>query len=85
LQEEQEHKPDPWRNPIERNHMGLRLENEVYCVWQVVNILTIILNNPVYLGNKEIYCRLDMLLYFPQNAFYFTILLFSVQNLLTFF
>ena len=22
-------KPDPWRNPIERNHMGLHLENEV--------------------------------------------------------
>ena len=30
LQEEEEHKPDPWRNPIERNHMGLHLENEEY-------------------------------------------------------
>jgi len=29
LREEEEYKPDPWRNPIERNHMGLRLENEV--------------------------------------------------------
>ena len=29
LREEEEHKPDPWRNPIERNHMGLHLENEV--------------------------------------------------------
>ena len=29
LWEEEEHKPDPWRNPIERNHMGLHLENEV--------------------------------------------------------
>ena len=29
LREEEEHKPDPWRNPIERNHMGLYLENEV--------------------------------------------------------
>jgi len=29
LQEEEEHKPDPWRNPIERNHMGLHLENEL--------------------------------------------------------
>ena len=28
LREEEEHKPDPWRNPIERNHMGLHLENE---------------------------------------------------------
>ena len=25
----EEHKPDPWRNPIERNHMGLHLENEM--------------------------------------------------------
>ena len=30
LREEEEHKPGPWRNPIERNHMGLHLENEVY-------------------------------------------------------
>ena len=29
LREEEEHKPHPWRNPIERDHMGLRLENEV--------------------------------------------------------
>jgi len=29
LREEEEHKPDPWRNPIEINHMGLHLENEV--------------------------------------------------------
>jgi len=29
LREEEEHKPDPWRNPIERNHMGLHLKNEV--------------------------------------------------------
>ena len=26
---QEEHKPDPWRNRIERNHMGLHLENEV--------------------------------------------------------
>ena len=32
LREEEEHKPDPWRNPIERNHMGLYLENEVAIV-----------------------------------------------------
>ena len=29
LRKEEEHKPDPWRNAIERNHMGLYLENEV--------------------------------------------------------
>jgi len=29
LREEEEHKADTWRNPIERNHMGLYLENEV--------------------------------------------------------
>ena len=41
LREEEEHKPDPWRNPLERNHMGLHLENEV-------KTPTIIFNNPVY-------------------------------------
>jgi len=39
LREEEEHKPDPWRNPIERNHMGLHLEKEV------VKTLTIISNS----------------------------------------
>ena len=48
LREEEEHKPDPWRNPIERNHMGLQLQNAMYCVWQVVKTPTNILNNPVY-------------------------------------
>ena len=52
LREEEEHKPDPWRNPIQRNHMGLHLENEVYCVWQVVKTPTIILNNPVFIRLK---------------------------------
>ena len=47
LREEEEHKLDPSRNPIERNHMVLHLENEVYCVWQAVNTQTMILNNPV--------------------------------------
>ena len=28
LREEEEHKPDPWRNPIERNHMWLHLSGE---------------------------------------------------------
>ena len=45
LREEEEHKPDPWRNPIERNHEGLHLENEV----AVVKTPTIISNNPVFL------------------------------------
>ena len=45
LQEEEAHKPDPWRNPIERNHMGLHPENEV----AVVKTPTIISNNPVYI------------------------------------
>jgi len=30
LREKEEHKPDPWRNPIERNHMDLHLEFIVY-------------------------------------------------------
>jgi len=42
LREEEEHKTGPWRNPIERNHMGLHLENEVF------RTPTIISNNPVY-------------------------------------
>ena len=46
LREEEEHKPDPWRNPIERNHMGLHLENEV--ARRVVKTPPIISNNPVY-------------------------------------
>ena len=45
LPEEEEHKPDPWRNPIERNHMGLHPENEV----AVVKTTTDISNNPVYI------------------------------------
>ena len=43
LWEEEEEKPDPWRNPIERNHIGLHLESEV----AVVKTPTIISNNPV--------------------------------------
>ena len=42
LREEEEHKPDPWRNPIERNHVGLHLEMRCNHT-----ILTIISNNPV--------------------------------------
>ena len=49
LREEEEHKPDPWHNPIERNHMGLHLENEV----AVVNTPTIISNEPVLDGRNE--------------------------------
>jgi len=45
LRMEKKHKPDPWRNPIERNHMGLRLENEV----AVVKTPTFISNNPVFM------------------------------------
>ena len=45
LREEEEHKPDRWRKPIERNHMELHLENEV----AVVKTPTIISNNPVYI------------------------------------
>jgi len=43
LREEEEHKPDPWRKPTERNHMWLHLENEV----AVVKTPTIISNNSV--------------------------------------
>jgi len=49
LREEEKHKPDPWRNPTERNHMGLHLENEV----AVVKTPTIISNNPVRHARRE--------------------------------
>ena len=51
LREEEEYKYDPWRNPIERNHIGLHLENEV----AVVKTPTIISNNPVL--SNFIRCR----------------------------
>ena len=46
LREEEEHKPDPWRNPIERNHMGLHLRTRWpgEYVWQIVKTPTIISN-----------------------------------------
>ena len=48
LCEEEEHKPDPWRNPIERNKKKIHiLLSQVYCVWQVVKTPTIISNNSV--------------------------------------
>ena len=31
-------KPDPWCNPIERNHVGLHLENKVARVWFVPSV-----------------------------------------------
>jgi len=43
MREEEEYKPDSWRNPIERNNMGLHLENEVALVKTPTNIS----NNPV--------------------------------------
>ena len=65
LREEEEHKPDPWCNPIERNHMGLHLGKEVCCVWQVINTPTIILNNSVLLKSSIIYIFLEF------KTFYF--------------
>ena len=47
--EEEKHKPDPCRNPIERNHMGLHFENEV----AVVKTPTIISNNPIQVIHKR--------------------------------
>jgi hypothetical protein len=41
LREEEEHKPDPWRNPSRKKWHGFHLENEV-------KTPTIIFNNPVY-------------------------------------
>ena len=49
LREEEEHKPDPWHNPIERNHMGLHLQNEV----AVVKTPTVISNFLLQVSNKS--------------------------------
>jgi len=54
LREEEEHKPDPWRNPIERNKKIHILLSQVYCVRQVVKTPTIISNNPVFLILRRI-------------------------------
>jgi len=62
LREEEEHKPDPWRNPIERNHMGLHLENEV----AVVKTPTIISNNPVYTPHTTT----EEFFFFTNNAIF---------------
>jgi len=48
-QEEEEHKFDPWRNPMERNRMGLHLENKV----AVLKTPTIISNNSVYKSHAQ--------------------------------
>jgi len=50
MREEEEHKPDPRRNPIERNHMGLYLENDV----AVVKTPAIISNKPVLIDSVHI-------------------------------
>ena len=47
LREKEEHKPDPWRNPTERNKKIHILLSQVYCIWQIVKTPTIISNNPV--------------------------------------
>jgi len=50
LREEEEHKPEPWRNPIERNHNGLHLENEV----ALVKTPTIISNNHAFSRTRSV-------------------------------
>ena len=57
LREEEEYKPDPWRNPIQRNHMGLHLENEV------VKTPKIIWNNPVQRCGKKVHCTESLAVY----------------------
>ena len=53
LREQEEHKPDPWRNTIERNHMGLHLEKEV--ARRDVKTPTINFNNTVFVCKKNVY------------------------------
>ena len=72
LREEDEHKPDPWRNPIERNHMGLHPENEVVrrvasdhhkgCTYRapvryVTNTWSVVLlNKKIHILLSQVYC-----------------------------
>jgi len=65
LREEEEHKPDPWRNPIERNHMGLHLENEV----AVVKTPTVISNNPVFTVWKSLIRKMKYRYKFLMNIY----------------
>jgi len=58
LREEEEHKPDPRRNPIEINHMGLHPENEVASV----KTPTVISNNPVFFCHITSLLDIDIIL-----------------------
>ena len=55
LREEEEHKTDPLRKPIERKHMGLHLENEV----AVVKTPTMISNNPLYTITSQLWLHIS--------------------------
>ena len=69
LREEEEHKPDPWRNPIERNKKIHILLSEEYCVWQVVKTPTIISNYPVYeMRSVSLHSELGCVVLWPGNT-----------------
>jgi len=82
LREEEEHKPDPWRNPAERNkkkkvHI---LVTQVYCVWQVAKTPTNISNNPVFVFVPSLSRRTQKLMMFKFLAFSLT---FQQHGLMT--
>jgi hypothetical protein len=87
LQEEEEHKPDSCRNPIERNQMGLHLENEVARRIASDHPPTIILNNPVqhsvtcYLtnGNWEVLASMCVFLNLVCSEYAFVNTVYFVQ------
>jgi len=59
LREEDEHKPDPWRNSIERNHMVLHLENEVKTPTIILITLYISVVKPTTCTISQIYFILE--------------------------
>jgi len=83
LREEEAHKPGPWRNPIERNHMGLHLENEVARRVKPWQSFLKTLYNPLYRngatdeGPLWIQFLWTTLIKFP-NAFYMHCFVISV-------
>jgi len=62
LREEEEHKPDPWCNPIEGNHMGLHLESEVAMRVAAYK------QTPTIISNSHIYIYIYLYIFLTEKA-----------------
>ena len=56
LREEEELKPDPWRNPIERNHMGLRQGSGLPVRYVTKTWSVVLLNKKIHMHLSQVYC-----------------------------